>query len=142
MANTWVQQQIHDKGDLREFQRDYTITEATELIVSMMDRESVSRSELAHRLGKTKGHITYMLDGQANMTLATLSDVFTALGYTLHFGCVPLSFHLGVGPNCPGDDLLHWSGHNWSWEPQVSSDLAMYHVPHCPLSNFNVDLSA
>ncbi|WLD10858.1 helix-turn-helix transcriptional regulator [Planctellipticum variicoloris] len=44
----------------------------------------MTRSELADRLGKSKGHITQILDGTANLTLRTVSDVFFALGCEFH----------------------------------------------------------
>jgi transcriptional regulator with XRE-family HTH domain len=58
--------------------------EATELICDIMQRQGVSRTELAKRLGKTKGYVTQLLDGSANMTIATLSDVLTVLGHEFH----------------------------------------------------------
>jgi transcriptional regulator with XRE-family HTH domain len=45
----------------------------------LMDTQDVSRSELANRLGKSKGHVTQLLGGNTNMTLRTLADVAYAL---------------------------------------------------------------
>ncbi len=68
----------------RLYQQERAILEATELICKIMDDAGVSRSQLAERLGKSKGYVTQLLDGHANMTIRTLSDVFTALSRTLH----------------------------------------------------------
>jgi transcriptional regulator with XRE-family HTH domain len=55
--------------------------EVTEKICEYMERENVSRSELAKRLDVSKGWITQILSGGRNLTLRTLSDVADALGY-------------------------------------------------------------
>ena len=60
--------------------RRRTILEVTELICQVMEEKGISRTELAKRLGKSKGYISQLLDGEANMTVRTISDVFTALG--------------------------------------------------------------
>lgn len=57
------------------------IADAQELIVSLMRHEGVTRSELARRLGKSKGFITHILSGERNLTLRTLADCAHALGY-------------------------------------------------------------
>jgi transcriptional regulator with XRE-family HTH domain len=57
------------------------ILEVTELICKLMKQQGVSRTELANRMGKSKGRISQLLDGEANLTLRTLSDIFDALGH-------------------------------------------------------------
>ena len=69
----------------RLLQQESAIMEVTELICEIMEQKNVSRSELADRLGRTKGYITQLLDGRANMTIRTLADVFGALGEEFHF---------------------------------------------------------
>ncbi|MGA2033656.1 MAG: helix-turn-helix transcriptional regulator [Thermoguttaceae bacterium] len=61
-------------------EQEGAILEVTELICEVMEDMGVSRLELAKRLGKTKGYVSQLLDGSANMTLRTISDIFTALG--------------------------------------------------------------
>lgn len=56
------------------------ILQATERIVELMQEQNVTRTELAKRLGRTKGWISQLLAGEANFTLRTLADVFGALG--------------------------------------------------------------
>lgn len=65
----------------RIWQQERSIFETTELICELMDRHGVSRSELARRLGKSKGYVTKLLDGSVNMTLRTISDVYFVLGF-------------------------------------------------------------
>lgn len=70
--------------------QEQAILEITELICEIMESEGVSRKELADRLHKTKGHVTQLLDGTKNMTIRTISDVFTVLGYEFHPVCIPM----------------------------------------------------
>ncbi len=55
------------------------ILEVTEMICETMEEAGISRTELADRLGKSKGHVSQLLDGSRNMTLRTLADIFTVL---------------------------------------------------------------
>lgn len=55
-----------------------------------MEETQITRAELARRLGTSKGYVTQLLDGTANMTLRTVSDVFVALGREFHPGETPI----------------------------------------------------
>jgi len=57
------------------------ILEVTEKLVEYLNRGNVSRTELANRLGVTKGYVTQILSGGKNLTLRTIADVAEALGY-------------------------------------------------------------
>lgn len=85
MAETLVDKLTRTEEGNRLYQQERTILEMTELICEVMQERSISRSGLAKRLSKSKGYITQLLDGEANMTLRTISDVFTALETTVHF---------------------------------------------------------
>jgi transcriptional regulator with XRE-family HTH domain len=76
---------------MKGFQQERLILEVTELIERLMKEQGVSKLQFAERLGKTKGYITQLLDGQTNMTLRTISDVMFALGRSLGVGDRPLS---------------------------------------------------
>lgn len=91
MTKTYLEQSIVTPEDLKAFQQEWTLIEAAELINSRMKDAKVSRTELAKRIGKTQGYVTQILSGDANMTLRTLSDVFTALGCALTLGCMPIN---------------------------------------------------
>jgi transcriptional regulator with XRE-family HTH domain len=71
--------------------QERAIFETTERICELMDQHQVTRTELASRLGTSKGYITQLLDGTANMTIRTLSDVYLALGRAYHSTDGPLS---------------------------------------------------
>ncbi len=64
----------------RLLDQERLIMQATERIVELMQQHNVTRTELARRLGKSKGWISQLLAGEANFTLRTLADVFGSLG--------------------------------------------------------------
>jgi transcriptional regulator with XRE-family HTH domain len=67
------------------------ILEASELIHQLMDERHVSRSGLAKLIGKSKGHISQLLDGRRNMTLRTLARLAYALDHRLGLDARPLA---------------------------------------------------
>jgi transcriptional regulator with XRE-family HTH domain len=56
------------------------ILDATEALIAQMEKQEVSRQELAARLGKSKGLVSQLLSGERNMTLRTLADLAYVLG--------------------------------------------------------------
>jgi hypothetical protein len=73
-----------DEG-LRLYLQEQTILEVTELVCKLMDEQKVSRHELAKRIGQPKEYVDHFLDGRTGMSLRAVSDVFAALGRTIHF---------------------------------------------------------
>ena len=67
--------------------QETAILDTTELICALMKEGGVSRSDLASRMGTTKGNITQILDGSRNMTIRTVSDVLTHLGHEFRASC-------------------------------------------------------
>jgi len=80
MTKTLVEQYVEDPERMRLYQQERAIYEVTELLESLMRELGVSRAELAKRLGKSRGWITQMLDGDANKTIRTIADAFAVLG--------------------------------------------------------------
>ena len=56
---------------------------ATEEILQLMDREGISKADLARELGKSKAYVTQALSGGRNMTLRTLAAFAWACHYSL-----------------------------------------------------------
>jgi transcriptional regulator with XRE-family HTH domain len=54
--------------------------EVTELLCELMEKNNVSRAELARRVGVKPPYVTRILRGQTNLTLKTVRDFFFALG--------------------------------------------------------------
>lgn len=98
MNETLIDRLTKSAEGMRLYQQERAIQELTDMICEVMDEEEVSRSELARRIGKTKGYITQLLDGRTNMQVRTISDVFTALDRTVHFQEGPLSATVGNDP--------------------------------------------
>ena len=92
MQGELIDQINENKEEMRLYQQEWLILEVTELIASLMDEKGVKKTELAERLDRTKGYITQLLDGRANMTLKTISDVMLALDSSLEICSRPLGF--------------------------------------------------
>jgi len=60
--------------------QELLITEVTEAIWEAMEAAGITKTELANRMGATKGYVSQLLNGSRNMTLRTLSDICCALG--------------------------------------------------------------
>ncbi len=77
---SFVEQWAQNPENMRLLQQERLILEVTGRICQLMGDKEINRKELADLLGTTKGYITQLLDGRANMTLRKIADVFTALG--------------------------------------------------------------
>jgi len=75
---------------MAEFQQERVILEVAILIRKLLKEKKLTKADLAARLGKSKAFVTQLLDGRANMTLRTISDVMCALGQSLRVFSVPL----------------------------------------------------
>jgi transcriptional regulator with XRE-family HTH domain len=75
---------INDMND-PEFRKllaqEELILEVTETLCELLEKEKISRRELADRLGKTKGFVSQLLNGGRNLTLRTVADILHVLGY-------------------------------------------------------------
>jgi transcriptional regulator with XRE-family HTH domain len=83
------------------------ILDATELICKIMKDNGISKAELADRLGKSKAFVTQCLCGHQNLTLRTLADIFTVLGYQARFGAEPYSVEMKEIPRLY--PVKHWA---------------------------------
>lgn len=108
MGETLTERLTKTPEGMRLYQQERAIQELTDLVCELMDEQGVSRSELARRLGRTKGYITQLLDGRANMTVRTISDVFTALDRAVHFQEGPLNVTVSTGPTISLVSGMDW----------------------------------
>ncbi|HJT33611.1 MAG TPA: helix-turn-helix transcriptional regulator [Pirellulales bacterium] len=90
MTKTLVEEYVSDPLNMRLFQQERAIFEVTQKLEEAMKKLGVSRAELAARLGKTKGWISQMLDGEANKTVRTVADAFAVLGLAYHSSYGPI----------------------------------------------------
>lgn len=59
--------------------QELLITEVTEGIWKAMKEADINKTDLANRVGVSKGYVSQVLSGSRNMTLRTLSDICFAL---------------------------------------------------------------
>jgi len=69
----------HSVQSRRLLRQEELIVEVTEAIARALKDAQMTQSQLAERLGKTKGFVSQILGGGRNLTLRTLSDVVDAL---------------------------------------------------------------
>ena len=74
----------------REFGRERYKSELAQGVFDLMHLHGINRSQLADLLGVTKGRVSQMLSGSANLRAESIADVF------LVFGRAP---HLTLGTN-------------------------------------------
>jgi transcriptional regulator with XRE-family HTH domain len=80
MKKTLVEEYVEAPVHMRLFQQERAIYEVTELLEDAMRQLGITRSELAAKLGKSKGWVTQLLDGEGNKTIRTIADAFAVLG--------------------------------------------------------------
>src|SRR4030043_1944426 len=81
MKTTILDEYLKDEEFRRLFAQEDLIIEVTETLCELLEKEKISRKELADRLGKTKGFISQLLNGGRNLTLRTVADILHVLGY-------------------------------------------------------------
>jgi transcriptional regulator with XRE-family HTH domain len=76
-----VSDDMHDPEFRRLLAQEELILEVTEVLCGLLEAETISKKELADRLGKTKGFVSQLLNGGRNLTLRTLAAILHVLGY-------------------------------------------------------------
>jgi transcriptional regulator with XRE-family HTH domain len=76
-------------GDEREMAEEGLILDVSQQLFEVMEKDGVTKAELAKRLGCSKAYITKLLRGPSNMTLRKVAEVFHALGYVLKLKAAP-----------------------------------------------------
>jgi transcriptional regulator with XRE-family HTH domain len=69
----------------RLLKQEKLILEVTEALSEAIEERGLTRSEIAKRLGKTKGFVSQLLAGGRNLTLRTVADIADAIGISLKF---------------------------------------------------------
>lgn len=96
MAGALIDNLAYDSEEMKLYLQEKLILEVTECIADFMQRKGIKKSELAKKLDKTKGYITQLLNGRANMTLRTVADVMWALDCSLTVDVHPLGFETRI----------------------------------------------
>ena len=81
---TDVERLEHSSTEARRLlNQEKLILEVTEALSEAIEEQGLTRSEVAKRLGKTKGFVSQLLAGGRNLTLRTVADVADAIGISL-----------------------------------------------------------
>lgn len=78
---TLMDQYLEDPEFAKLMAEEDLIMQVTETLCELLEKEKVSRKELADRLGKSKGFVSQLLNGGRNLTLRTVADILHVLGY-------------------------------------------------------------
>lgn len=82
---TYEEMELEDARGLRQ---EELIIEVTEALARALRSSGLTQSELAVRLGKTKGFVSQIMSGGRNLTLRTLADVAGAIGCRVQMNLV------------------------------------------------------
>jgi transcriptional regulator with XRE-family HTH domain len=98
MTKTLVEEYVEDPNNMRLFQQERAICEVTELLERTLKEMNLNRADLAKRLGRTRGWVTQLLDGEANKTIRTIADAFAVLGKEFRCSCQPIRISAPPAP--------------------------------------------
>ena len=71
----------------RLLRQEELILEVTEALSAALEKEGITKKDLADRLGKTRGFVSQLLAGGRNLTLRTIADVADALECRIRIHC-------------------------------------------------------
>jgi len=83
METMGMQNLDYNGPEAKLYLEEKLILEFTECVAEVMETKGIRKTDLANKLGKTKGYITQVLNGRANMTLRTVADLMWALESSL-----------------------------------------------------------
>ena len=78
-ATTWLASRLKDFKAKADFWKETAIIEFTEQVVSAMKARGLKRTDLASTMGKSKAHVTQLLQGP-NMTFGTAAELALSVG--------------------------------------------------------------
>jgi transcriptional regulator with XRE-family HTH domain len=120
-----VEQYLENSDNMRVFQQERAIYRVTELIESVMQAEGITRSELAKRLGRNKGWVTQLLDGEANKTIRTVADVLAVMGREFRSSATPIRIG-GIRQSVANEATIvfsdAWGTDGRDWNPTIKSN--------------------
>lgn len=109
-SNSTFDEFVDDRERNRIYQQESLAFEATELISDLMEKQNISKSELALRIGKSKAFVTQLLSGSRNMTMHTFADLAFALGHRVRFSPISLALSSAVEATVALETPIVWLG--------------------------------
>lgn len=93
---------------VHEVEKEKFVLDVTEALWAMMDKHRISKAALADKLGKSRSHVTQLLNGDRNMTLRTLFDIAAALECKPRFTLAPAHEQIASVQYTNSDNSQHW----------------------------------
>ena len=78
-----------DPSERRLLRQEELILDVTEALVGALADQGMRRSQLASKLGRTKGYVSQMLAGSRNLTLRSVADLADALDCRVRVSIAP-----------------------------------------------------
>jgi ribosome-binding protein aMBF1 (putative translation factor) len=81
MVESWVKFLTKTPENERLLAQEDAILQVTERICKLMKEQGVSKAQLARKMGIRVANLNYILDGEAHMSIRTVSDLFFHLNH-------------------------------------------------------------
>lgn len=79
--------EISSVSNRRLLRQEELILEVTEVLSQALEKEGITKKDLAERIGKTQGFVSQILAGGRNLTLRTIADIADALECRIRIRC-------------------------------------------------------
>lgn len=89
MTETRYSALLKEADESLEYWTEAAILDFTEELARVMEKQRVSRAELARRIGHSQAYVTKVLRGNVNFTLATMTKLAKALDAVVRVHLAP-----------------------------------------------------
>ena len=97
MSVNELSKMFEEAENTSDYQLQSTVVDLTEDICEIMEAKSITRADLARRLGKSRAWVTKLLRGDRNLTLRTIVEVLWELGYKVSVSAEPVGARRKTG---------------------------------------------
>jgi transcriptional regulator with XRE-family HTH domain len=87
---SWISRQSGSDESRRRYEEERLIVNVFESLSDVLEREDLSKANLAKSLGTSRAHITQLFSGQRNVTLRTLANLAWACNSRVTLALEPL----------------------------------------------------
>lgn len=84
MTNFFEKWRDENNERKRLYAQEKYILDISEKLWEQLEKQDISKTQLANRLGKSKSYVSQLLNGSRNMTIRTLADISFVLGVEPH----------------------------------------------------------
>lgn len=128
MTSTY-EQLLETKEGREALAEEHAMAHVGELIANLLEKSGMTRTQLAEKLELSRGRITQILDGDANLTLGTIARVLNAFGHLFECSSRPMN-QLKV------QRVWHLPTSEWDWpnNEDVSGRIGFTSDPTCKIA--------